>query len=195
MTDACPARPSHRNVAGFGQFEQAAEVGAPTDIQAAACKGDQRTRFRTTLGRMRRAALPRHDTRSHGRAGAEHLGMNVVRCDTQRLQAGCDIVHEGRRSADVVIAIQRQAKVCKHPPIEVAPRVKIHARPIVRVRRAVADVMVCVRERPKQHARLPGERMFAAATGAVQPPDLACRGFGRRRMKHREDGRGSDPGA
>jgi len=46
VTHPGPARPSHRNVAGFRQCQQTLELRIPCDGESTACKGDGWTRSR-----------------------------------------------------------------------------------------------------------------------------------------------------
>src|SRR5262249_16232178 len=57
---------------------------------------------------------------------------------------------------------------------------------------AVADVGTYVWQRREKAAHLGGERMFAAAACAVQPPDLSLGTLVRQRVKHGEQWRRAD---
>src|SRR3954452_23500015 len=65
------ACPSHRHVAGFGQFQQAFARRVPADIETAAGKGNQRSRADWSLWQVRRlVGLGRNAWRAE-RPGAE----------------------------------------------------------------------------------------------------------------------------
>ena len=68
VADTRPARPSRRYVARFGEFKQALEAWAPTDIETASGKGDERTAPRSSVRRVRRPTRRGADTRGSGRA-------------------------------------------------------------------------------------------------------------------------------
>jgi hypothetical protein len=99
--------------------------------------------------------------------GAERLGVDAIPRDAQRCKAGSQIVHEGRRSANVEITIVRQIKLLKHFHVHPPASVEIDIGPILGIGRAIANVAVMVGKRLEQFACLPGKRVFAAVTGSV----------------------------
>ena len=82
-------------------------------------------------------------------------------------EAGSEIAHEGRRTANIEITIAWQIKPLEHSHIQVTRIVEINIGPILGIGRAVANAAVAVGKRCEQAARLLGKRMFAAATGSV----------------------------
>ena len=116
---------------------------------------------------MRRPTRRSSNAWGNGRTGAENLGVDAIWRDAQRCKAGSQIAHEGRRSADIEIAIARQIKLLKHSHIQASGSVEIDIGPILGIGRAVANVAVAVGKRFEQSTRLLGKRMFAAVTGSV----------------------------
>src|SRR5689334_11778206 len=121
---------------------------------------------------MRWPASGRDNTRRHGGTSAEQFSADVILPHAERAKSRGDIRHEDRRSADVVVAVRRQTEALEQAPIQASLRVEAGIEPILGIRRAVADVTVSVNKAFEQRARLPGERMFATASRAVEPPDL-----------------------
>src|ERR1700716_939624 len=119
---------------------------------------------------MRRPTRLSCNTWGNGRTGTENLGVDAIRRDAQLLEPGSQIAHEARRSADVEIASARQVEFIEDSRVQMPRRVEINVGPILRIRRAVADVCVVVGKCFEQSAHLLGKRMFAAVTGSVQPP-------------------------
>src|SRR4051794_22106491 len=113
--------------------------------------------------------LPRsgRNTRGNGRTGSENLGVNAIRRDAQLFKPGSQIAHEGGGAADVEIAIARQVELTKDSRIQMPRRVEINVDPILRIRRAVANMAMMVGKCFEQSACFLGKRMFAAVTGSV----------------------------
>src|ERR1700738_4125948 len=126
---------------------------------------------------MRRRTRRSSNAWRNGRTRAKHLGVDAIWRDTQRCKAGTQIAHEGRRSADVEITIAWQVKLLKYSRIQAPWSVEINIGPILRIGRTVANVSVVIDKRLEQPTRFLGKRMFAAATGAVKPPDFPRRCF------------------
>src|SRR5580700_8282888 len=115
---------------------------------------------------MRRPARRSSNSGGDGRTGSEHLGVDAISRDARRGQAGSQVAHESRRSADVEITIVRQVKFLKHSRIEAPGSIEIDIGPILGMRRAVANVAVMSGKRFEQPMCLLGKRMFAAVTGS-----------------------------
>ena len=126
----------------FGQLEQTVERWLPPHIEAAADERNLRPRAGRLPRQMRRPAWCSGDARGIGRTGTEHLGVNVIRRDAQGSETGGQIIHEGRRSANIEIGVARQVQFLEHPRIQMSGRVEIHIRPVLRIGCAVANVTV-----------------------------------------------------
>src|SRR5690349_12963372 len=70
--------------------------------------------------------------------------------------------------------------------VQAPGRVEIDTRPVLRTRRAVADMAVAMRQSLEKTARLRGKRMLATVARAVDPPDLPRRVPCRQCMEHGE---------
>ena len=107
VADPCPARPSHRHVASLGQLEQALECWPPADAEAAPGERDQRplTLKAQPANAAAGAAKPRCPASSDGPAPNISVWMRFRR-DAQGCKAGGQIAHEGRRPADIEVAIR-----------------------------------------------------------------------------------------
>src|SRR5882724_11479108 len=116
---------------------------------------------------MRRPARRSSNAWRNGWAGAEHLGVDVIRRDAQGCKACSQIAHEGGGSADIEIAIARQVELLNRSHIQVPRCIEIHIGPILGIGRAVANVAVAAGKRCEQSTSLLGKRMFAAVTGSV----------------------------
>ena len=116
---------------------------------------------------MRRPTRRSSNTWGPGRTGAEHLDVDAISRDAQLCEAGSQLAHEGRRSANVEITIAWQIKLPKHARIQPPSSVEINTGPIFGIGRAVANVAVMVGKRFEKPTRLPGKRMFAAVTSSV----------------------------
>jgi hypothetical protein len=116
---------------------------------------------------MWRPARRSSDAWRNGRTGAEHLRVNAIPRNAQGCEAGSEIAHEGRRTANIEITIAWQIKPLEHSHIQVTRIVEINIGPILGIGRAVANVAVAVGKRCEQAARLLGKGMFSAATGSV----------------------------
>ena len=116
---------------------------------------------------MRRPARRSSNAWRNGWAGAEHLGVDVIRRDAQGCKACSQIAHEGGGSADIEIAIARQVELLNRSHIQAPRCIEIHIGPIVGVGRAVANAAVAAGKRCEQSTGLLGKRMFAAVTGSV----------------------------
>ena len=60
--------------------------------------------------------------------------MDVVWRDAQRCKAGSQIAHEGRRSANVEITIDRQVKLVKQSRVQAPGSIEINIEPILGIR-------------------------------------------------------------
>src|SRR5258705_11644219 len=99
---------------------------------------------------MRRLAIRSRNARRNGWTGAEHLGVNAFRRYAQGCKPRSQIVHEGRRPADIEITIARQIKPLEQSHIEVTKTAKINIGPVLGIGRAVANVAVAVGKRGGQ---------------------------------------------
>ena len=88
MADAGAAGPADRDVAGFGQLEQAAVTGTPADGHAAAREGDLGSVTGRPGGHMRREGRCCRDARRARGRGAEDLGVHPRAVDAQVDQGG-----------------------------------------------------------------------------------------------------------
>ncbi len=78
MADSGTTRPAHRNVTGFGEFQQALELGIPGDREPGAGKGNPRAVAGWPGWRVRLPVRPLVHARRDGWARTENLRMNVV---------------------------------------------------------------------------------------------------------------------
>ena len=137
------------------------------DIQAAAGKGNQRTRTARPGRRMRRAPWGRGDSWRIGWTGAEQLRMDLAFSDAPGGKACGNVIHKGRWPADVKARIARRAQFLEHPHIQASMSVEIHTRAILGIGRAVAYVTVAVGQGFEECADFLGKRMLTAAASPV----------------------------
>ena len=78
VADSGTARPSHRDIARLGQFEEALERRAPADIETALREGYEWPRAGGAGRQVRRLERGRGDSRRHGRTRSEYLAVDVV---------------------------------------------------------------------------------------------------------------------
>src|SRR3954463_3515395 len=71
-------------------------------------------------------------------------------------------------------------------------RIEVHTWLIRTLRSAVLHVAPAVWQALEQLSHLLGERMFVSVASSINPPHLACRWFGRKRVQHRQDRSHSD---
>ena len=116
---------------------------------------------------MRQPARRSSNAWGNGRTCAENLGVDATRRDAPGCEASSQIAHEGRRAANIEIAIARQAQLLEHSHVQASGSVEIYTGPILGIGRAVSNVAVAVGQHFEQAARLLGKRMFAATTGPV----------------------------
>ena len=128
-------------------------------------------------------------------AGTEHLGVDAVRRDARRREAGRQIAHEARWSANIKIAVAGQIELLKQSHVQAPGSIEIDIGPVLRIGRAVADdgceggPIACSSPRA------------SSAKGCSRPLRVPCShqisrvdAFRRQRMKHREHRRHADPG-
>jgi hypothetical protein len=68
--------------------------------------------------------------------------VNAISRDAEGREPGGEIVHEGGRSADIIITIVRQAERLDRADIQASGGVEIDIGPVRGIRCAVADVAV-----------------------------------------------------
>jgi hypothetical protein len=94
--------------------------------------------------------------------GAEDLGMDALGRDASRQQAGGQLAHPRRRTADVIGRSQRNAEVLQHLKRHMALGAVVAPWRVRRSGTAVANVRSCVGQRGKVLAYLVRERVVGA---------------------------------
>ena len=117
---------------------------------------------------------------------SRNLSVDAVGGDTPVPKLDGKVVHEGGRAAQIEIGIARRPKFLDRVHIQASGSVEIDSQPVPWTWRAVADVAVAAGQSLEESARLCGERMLAAVTGPVNPPDLPRRGPSGQCMEHGE---------
>ena len=193
VTNTGPARPADRDIARFGQFQEAL-VGCrvPVGRDPAARERHQRARVAVVLGNMGSPCRRADDTRCHRFTAVEDFDVNPLGRHAPRGERFLHLGHEAIRPADVDISLSRDADLLEHRSRQVTGRVEVFRHPVAWAWRAVTHIAAAVREREHQPIDLAGEWMMLAIASPVQPPHLPRRASRRQRVQHRQNRRRTD---
>ena len=147
MTDPCPARPPHWNIAGLGEFEQALERRIPVNEETTASERDQRPRAGRTGRQVRWEARCIHHAGCAGWTRTEYLCVHMVRGDTPGSETAGQILQERRRSTQIEIRLARHTDLLEHRHTEVSSSVEVQTWLILGTWPAVEDVVAAVGQR------------------------------------------------
>src|SRR6478609_3384428 len=106
MTHTGATRPTDRNIARFGQFQNAL-VGRrlPVCGEAAPRERYQRTGVGIAFGQMRDSRRRTDDAWSHRLAAVEDLDVNALGRDAEGRKARLHVCHEASRPAEVDVRL------------------------------------------------------------------------------------------
>ena len=190
----CAAAESDRDVAGFGEVEQARVAVVPRDREAAADEGHGRTAARRSRGNMRRA-VGLHEARGVDGDRAEGLRRDALGRDAASDERRADALHEAVGSAQVVVGVLGHLRAIEDREIESSADVVLGAGRLPGVGPAVGHDPVAVAETGEQRVDLGAEGVVVVVARPVHPPDRPRGLLARQGVQHREHGGRADPGA
>src|SRR5712691_6990194 len=188
VTDAGAARPPDGYVTRFRELEKTRVVLAPANGDTAPREGDEWPCAGGPSRLMRCAHRRGGRTGSQRRATGKDLGMDAVRWHAPGGQARAQVAEEARWSANIEVAVSRDAKLVEDLQSHATGRVVIPPLSIIRRRPAVPDLTSPASKHPEKLSRLCSEGMGVAIACTVQPPDRPRSSARSQRMQHREHG-------
>src|SRR5262249_51645659 len=193
VTNTGTARPTDRDVASLGQFQNAL-VGRriPVCGDATSRERYQRTGVGVVLRQMWSSRYCADDTGSHRLAAIEDLDMNPLRRHVHGCERLPHICHEAGRTAEVDIRLSRDAALAEDRSRYVTGGVEILALLALRAGPAVTNIAAAVGEGGHEAADFCGKWMMLPVASRMQPQDLPCRVGRRQRVQHCQDRRRSD---
>src|SRR3954447_3905183 len=127
VADPGATGPADGHVARLGKLEDAGVVAAPRDGEVAAGELDRRAGPGRAGRRVRRHGGRRGDAGGDGGRRPERLRVDARGVETDRRQAGADLVHERSRPAQVRLRIGRRVELGEQRGRETADAVEVAA--------------------------------------------------------------------
>lgn len=140
VTDARPARPPHRNVAGFSKLQQTLILRVPCDGQAAACKGDLWSRAGRSGGLMGRSSSHSSYSRRDRFARAKDFGVDSTCTNAPGYKPRPKVLQKLGWAAKIEIGATWHAKLLDRGHIKVAGSIEVGTEPVLRAGPAVANM-------------------------------------------------------
>lgn len=141
---------------------------------AATGKRHKRTGVVSVRGRMGSFVRGADPSRALGIVTTENLGVNSLRCDTERCEGLFHLRHEPRWAAKIDVGVSRNPYFVKDRARQVTGKIEVLPYFVVLARSAVADIRSSIRELGHQAVDFAGERMMLAVASCMDPEDLAC---------------------